>query len=342
MQNNSIQRLIVISGCVVIVLMAAFFIYNSIVSPQRDSDDHVSQESVTVWLKWMHQTQFAGHYVADQKGFYAEQGIDITFEPFDFVNFPIEKVVNGEADFGVTGASELLIAREAGEPVVAIAVIYQENPVVAYALAESGIEKPIDMVGKRVGIQTGTNVETVIQATLANQQLTFDDVEVVPIEFDVQPVLDGEVDVATGYLTNEPIQLEGMGKRVNIINPVHYGVNRYADVLFTTEEMIETDPELVQRFVDATLQGWEYALENQDEAVNYTLLYEDPNNDTLYFEHQKRLLENSVPLIKPAPGISVGAMNFALWKKTHDLLRQGGIVKRDVDLTKAYTTEFLR
>ncbi len=298
---------------------------------------------ITVFLKWYHQSQFAGHYVADQKGWYRDAGFSVTLKPFDYVHFPIDEVVAGKADFGVAGADELLVARSKGVKVKALAVIYQENPVVAYTLASSGIKKPIDFIGKTIGMEQGVNVETIIHAMLSAQGIDYTkNIKEIPINFDISPLLEHKVDIATGYVTNEPIQVEEAGQKVTVIAPYEYGVKSYADVLFTTEDMITTYPDRVRAFVQTTLKGWEYALEHVDDAVAYTLLYKDANNTSMTPSHQKALLIGSTPLIKPTMGGSVGQMNFVDWKRTYQLLRDSNTITHDMDVTDAYTTDFIR
>ena len=290
----------------------------------------------------MHQSQFAGNYVADQKGYYEDEGLKVTLLPFDYEHFPIEEVINGQADFGITGADELITARSQGKKVKALAVIYQENPIVAYALESSGIKNPIDFIGKRIGMEQGVNVEAVIHAMLASQGINYQkDIEEIRIDYDATPLIEGKVDIATGYITNEPIQAEEAGYKVNIIAPYKYGIKLYADVLFTTEEMIETKPEIIQGFVQATLKGWEYALSHQDEAVKYTMLYEDPNNISLNEPHQKALLENSVPFIKPTAGSKIGEMNFSVWSSTYKVMKDFDAIEGETDVRDVYTTQFL-
>jgi len=300
------------------------------------------QEKIGVRLKWLHQTQFAGMYVADKKGFYEKKGIDIKLKPFDEEHIPIDEVLLGESTFGVAGADEILIARAEGKNVVALAAIYQDSPAVAYAKKTSGIKEPKDFIGKKVGIEPSINVELGVRAMLTAEGLDYEnDIQKVEIGYDAEALIEDEVDVASGYITNEPLQAEEAGHPVNIISPKEYGVDLYGDVLFTTEETIRENPDLVKRFVDATLEGWNYALKNQEEAVRYTLLYKDSNNEASNYDHQKLLLDRSYKYIKPNLGTPVGQMNHARWKEMHDTLRIYGILTKDVNISEAYTTEFL-
>lgn len=298
---------------------------------------------VVVVLKWLHQAQFAGNYVADQKGYYKDAGLAVTLVPFDYKTFPVDEVAAGRAQFGVAGAEEVLVAREQGKKLKALAAIYQESPVVAYALASSGISKPTDFIGKKVGMENTVGVQAVTHAMMAAQGIDYQkNITEVPIDFTIKDVLDHKVDVGTGYATNEPIQVEESGQKVNIIYPTKYGVNIYADVLFTTEDMIASHPDLVRGYVDATIRGWQYALEHVDEAVHITLLYKDPNNTSLNFAHQKALLTASMPFIRPTSATVIGSMNYISWKRTQQLLLDYHILTDSTDVANAYTSDFLR
>jgi ABC-type nitrate/sulfonate/bicarbonate transport system substrate-binding protein len=299
-------------------------------------------EPVTVRLKWLHQSQFAGMYVADQKGFYADAGIKVRLLPFDFKDYPIDDVVAGRAQFGIVGADEILLARAEGKPVKAIAVIYQDSPVVAYSLTSSHIVKPVDFIGKKVGFQKGGNTEFVVRGLLDYIGVKDTQYTGVDVGFDPSDLISGKVDVSVGYITNEPISAEEQGHPINIINPSEYGINLYADVLFTSEDMIVKDPDLVKRFTQATLKGWNYALLNVDEAVNDTLKYPDANNKELNFAHQKKLLEKSIPFIQPSKSVSVGQMEYELWNKTYWFVKNYYFGAKKTSVADAYTTEFLQ
>src|ERR1700757_1830537 len=114
-----------------------------------------AEESVTLRLKWFHQAQFAGFYVAKEKDFYKSAGLNVDIQPGG-PDFPaIQMVAGGNEQFGVTGADQILVARDKGVPVVALAVIYRKNPFVLFALTKSGIDKPAKFTGKNIGVKIG-------------------------------------------------------------------------------------------------------------------------------------------------------------------------------------------
>ena len=324
---------------IIIIAIAAAVAGSAAMSLSPAGDDLA--ETVVVKLKWTDQAQFAGIYTADQKGYYLDGDMAVVIEPFSFGSTSIEDVVSGAADFGVTGANELLVAQSNGDDVRALAVIYQQSPLVAMALKESGITEPQDLVGRTFGTPVDES-EFIIRSMLASQGIDYDsDVTVVPIEFDISPLLDGDLDAMAVYLTNGPLIAEDRGYETVVIRPAEYGVNFYGDVLFASNDLIRDDPELVRKFVDATLAGWEYALENVDESVGHTLIYVEEDEGIAEFGYQQRMLQDSAPLIKPDPGAGIGQMSHDRWTESYELLLNYGIIDSELDVGESYTTEFL-
>jgi len=266
-------------------------------------------DEVTLRLKWLHQAQFAGFYTAEQKGFYENNGIDITINPGG-IDFPaVQMVASGGEQFGVTGGDQIILARDKGVPIVAIAVIYRESPFVLFALEESGITEPNDFIGKNVGVKLGGNEELTYRAMMMGAGVDTSLVNEKPVKFDISPLLSGQIDVWPGYAINEPVTAEEKGFPVNIIWPSDYGVSLYADTIFTTEDMINNNPDLVKRFLSATMQGWNYAYDNVDESVDYTLMYAD----VLTKEHETSMMEASLKSLKPGDQ-PIGKMQLILMK----------------------------
>src|SRR5580700_1528007 len=197
-----------------------------------------AEESVTVRLKWFHQAQFAGFYVAKEKGFYKSAGLNIDIQPGG-PDFPaVQMVSGGNEQFGVTGADQILIARSKGVPVVALAVIFRRNPFVLFSLAKSGIKTPADYVGKNVGVKIGGNEELIYRSVLAKANVDKAKLTEIPVKFDITPLLSGAVDVWPGYLINEVLAAKEKGFDVSIVYPADYGIDLYADTLFTTEKIL--------------------------------------------------------------------------------------------------------
>lgn len=292
-------------------------------------------DRVYVRLKWIYQAQFAGFFTAEQKGFYKEYGIDVTLTPGGAESPSIQMVAGGSEQFGVTGMAQLMEARAKGVPVVALAVIYRKNPLIWFSVNEN-ITSANDLVGKKVGVTIGSNSDILFRTMLKKAGVDIETVELVPVTYDISPVLTGQVDAYEGYIINQPITAREKGFKTYIINPADYGVNFYGDTLFTTEKMIRENPDLVRRFVRATLKGWEYAYSHPDEAVNYTLMY----SDRLNREHETAMMRASLELLKPDDK-PIGTIDRQVLEEMHDLLITNNILENPLNLDNLYTTQFL-
>ena len=145
-----------------------------------------------------------------------------------------------------------------------------------------------------------------------------------------------EVDIWGGFLTDEVLSAREQGYPVNVILPDYYGIHRYGMVIIAAESLIEKNPDLVLRFLQATLRGWRWAIENPEQSARFSLSY-DPELDP---EHEIALLEAGIPLIHSGQD-QIGWMNEKVWQNTHDMLLSQGILKQALDMGRVHTREFL-
>lgn len=293
-------------------------------------------EAVTVRLKWFNQAQFAGYYVAKTKGYYKDSGLDVSIQPGG-PDFPsIQMVAGGNEQFGVTSADQILVARSKGVPVVALAVLYRKSPFVLFSLKRSGITEASQFRGKKIGVKLGGNEELVYRDVLGRANIPATALTEIPVKFDLTPLLDGQVDVWPGYVINEVISAREKGFDVNIIWPGSYGINLYADTLFTTERMLKEKPEVVKHFVEATLKGWRYAVAHPEEAAQISV----KSGDGLSYGHELAMMKESIPLLTPdkAP---IGSMDPAQWSALQDVLLKGKFLKQPLALEQAYTARYI-
>lgn len=292
-------------------------------------------EEITVKLKWVDQAQFAGMYVAVEKGFYEDQNLIVNLIPFSFEEPTLPAVVEGKAQFGVKSASEIIKARSEGFPVQAIAVIYQQSPLCMYSLKQSGITSPYNLPGKKVGLKPG-QITIAYHIMLDKLGIDRNQITEVAISFGVDELVNGTTDVSTGFSINEPHQAIEAGYEVNIMLFADYGVRVYDDVLFATEDTINNNPELVERFLRATLEGWQYAIQHENEAVDIVLKYALDRTKS----HEAYMLTQSIPLIHSG-NVPLGWMEIEKWQSTYSVLTEADTIETEIDINQAFTMRFL-
>lgn len=294
---------------------------------------------VTFQLSWVHEAANAGIYAAIDQGYYAREGIDITLKEGGFSDAgyidPVANVMNGTAQFGISNGQQLLVGRDSGDPVVMIAVLFQRTPRVFISLADSGITRPQDFVGKRVAVRedigamyeplyrvAGINAEDVIQITD-------------PTLFTPEALVNGEVDVIPVFITSEVVELEQQGHPVNIIVLSDYGIEDFQNLVFTTQATIDQNPDLVDHFLRATLDGFKYAVDNPTETAKLVAQY--TQGDPAF---EDASMSRTVPLIQVA-GTPIGHIDTATWDAFVDMLVQQGTLSGKDNVAGAYNLTFL-
>ncbi len=308
---------------------------------------------VTFQSKWFPQAQFAGYFVAQSKGFYEEEGLNVTVLDGGNVN-PTVQVASGNADFGTDWIANMLVQREQGLNVVQIAQIYQASGYRMVALNDSGIETLADLAGRTVGVW-GFGNEFVAQAVFAAEDITSDldptvtdpDVNAVVYAFDPSLVFPDEVDVASAMTYNELDQIVGLGyglDTLTLLDPAEIDADLLEDLIFTTPELLQnadfkgsgvSGREVAERFLRATIKGWEYAVANQEEAVGIVL---ESCGDTCAGSgstqspqiHQTWQMARVAELVSPEDDTSVGALNEDAFDRSVELLNQVGLLSKPV------------
>ncbi len=296
-------------------------------------------EPVSLQLQWVTQAQFAGYYVALDKGWYREEGIDLTISPGGPDSLPIGLVASGTQDFGTSLAADLSVAIQQGEQVVSIGQIQQKNGLVLVALQSSGIEKPQDFVGKRVGVWLGS-WEAQFNALMAKEGIAPQDFELRSQGWSMDPFINGELDVASAMIYNEyHVVLESgiKAEELNVIDYAAYDLDFPGDLLFTTREMVEQEPGLCVGMLRASLRGWQYAIEHPDETVEIVLKYDKSGVQTR--EHQLSMMDEISRLVN-VPGHPLGYTDRAAIQRTLDALLRYDILSGPVQPDEVYTNEF--
>ena len=244
-------------------------------------------DKVTLQLQWKHQFEFAGFYAAKEKGFYKDVGLDVTIKEYSKDSPPVESILNKKAEYAVSYSS-IIIDYLQGKPLVFLANFFKQSPLAIAAQPE--IKQPQQLVGKKVmgnfsGID-GISLQMMFRQFGVDPKTFFH----VDSSYNIDAFVNHEVDAMSVFTTNEIFLLQKRGIKYNLFNPTVYGTEFYDINLFTSKEELKQHPGRAKRFRDASIKGWQYALENQSEIIKLILEKYNTQNKTyamLEFEAQQ-------------------------------------------------------
>ncbi len=290
---------------------------------------HAQSKEVYLQLKWWHQFQFAGYYAADIKGFYKEEGLNVRIIAGDKDHPPVKQVLEGKANFGITG-SDLIVNYANGDPVKVIGAIFQHSPYVFISRKEKNIVSPTDLIGKTV-MASEDQGWVQLKAMLIKEGINTASIKIDPHTWNNEDLINGKADAMTGYVSVETYQLEKKGIPVNYIQPINYGIDFYGDVLFCTNDLANKSPELVNRFSYASYKGWEYAMGHINEMADYILTLPGVKERGITKEALLYEAEAMKKLILPEL-VEIGHMNEGRWQHILDIHKSLKIVPENISL----------
>ncbi len=282
--------------------------------------------------------QYAPFYVAKEKGYYREAGFDVDFD-YSFETDGVALVGANKLPFAIVSGEQVLMGRDKGLPLVYVMAWWQKYPVVVIADAKLGLKTPADLKGKRIGLPGlfGANYIGLV-ALLHEFGLTPHDVTLDSIGFNqVEAFASGKEPIVVGYVTNEPIQLKAQGFDITTF-PVADYVDLASNGIITNETLIKKNPEMVHRFVRATLRGLNYTIHYPDEAYEIATKYVE-GLDKADRDVQMQILATAIAYWKGDP---LGYTNPKAWQKMQEVLLQMGLISKPQDLQGAYTNKFLK
>ncbi len=293
----------------------------------------------------MPQAQFAGYYVALEKGYYKDENLDVTIMPGGPDIVSEQQVANGQADFGIDWVASFLAFRDKGLPLVDVAQIYQASGLLLISKKSAGINKPEDLKGKKVGVWFGGNE---FEFLALMDKLHYDpdkDLTVIKQGFTMDPFLAGQMDAASAMTYNEyQVVLESGVKPedLNVINYTKEGVGMLQDNLFTTEDMLKNKRDLVLRFVRASIKGWQDAVTDQKFAVDAVMKYAEKGSTTV--DHQTRMMAEVAKLVVPEGWSKdkIGLMDPDRFKTTADIAYKFKVISKPADPAKSYTNDIVQ
>jgi len=278
---------------------------------------------------------FVGAYIAQEKGYFADNGLAVTIEHSPGKGEHLQLLVSGTVQVTTMDAANVLERRaDPGLPVVSIALIGQKGQQAFAALADSGMASPKDWEGHIVGYK-GTPPPDLF-ALLAAVNADIDKMELVNVGFDPRVLSEKQVDVYPLFKSNEPYLLNKWGSDIRLWDAADYGVPTLGLTYAATEDYLNTHSKELTQFLNAALKGIQYAQDNPDEAVQIVMQYAGPETDP---EHMRFMLETE---LKDAKNENVyGWQTAEQWQSLADMLSQYDILDAEIDILGAFTTDLL-
>jgi NitT/TauT family transport system substrate-binding protein len=278
--------------------------------------------------------QFAPFYVAAEKGYFAEEGIEIEFD-YSFETDGIALVGANELPFSLAAGDQVVLGRAQGLPLVYVYEWFQRYPIAVVSKTAAGIEEPADLAGRTVGLPGFFGASYVgYVGLLSANGLQESDVEALDVGFtQVETLLLDRAEAVVVFVNNEPLQLRNQGEEINVIQVADY-IDLVSNGLVTNEVTVESDPELVKAFIRAFVRGLQDTLANPDEAYEISKKYIEGLDDS-----RRSVLEASLDLWEAEqPGLT----DPQSWQRTQEVLLQIGFLDAALeDLEAAFTNDFL-
>jgi diguanylate cyclase (GGDEF)-like protein/PAS domain S-box-containing protein len=287
---------------------------------------------VTLQLNWLNQFQFAGYYIAKEKGFYSDVNLDVHIKETSFNTDIVKKVETKEVDFAV-GRSSLLIEKMNGKDIVALGAIFQESPLMLLVKKDSNINNIKDLRNKKIMITPEAKYSASILAMFSANELSINNFIVLKHSFDINDLISGKTDAMSSYLSNEPIILDDKKIEYKIFHPKDFGFDFYSDILFSSSDFIKNNPKVTKDFYEASLKGWKYAFENLAETAE--IIYSKYNTQGKSYIHLVKEGE-ILKKLAYAKNTDLGMLDENKLKNIANVFKLFGLVNKDLN-----TQEFI-
>ncbi|MBU0910831.1 MAG: ABC transporter substrate-binding protein [Proteobacteria bacterium] len=294
-------------------------------------------------LKWLYNINTAGDLYALEHGFFTSRNLRVVVKPGGPERDAIRELELGRAQFGVASADQVIRALAKGSPIVVIAQLFQQNPLQwIYRSGGAAYASPLELRGKTVGITYGGNDETIMHALLAKYQIAPSEVNLFSVRYDYAPFYLGEVDLWPIYRNAEGIviaeKMAQAGEETGFFAPDLFDVRFVANSVVTTRKMVEEQPDLVRKFRDALLNGWQEALAPANAARTIALVHAHDQGTTE--ETIAKQLAATRQLMLPENG-RMGSIDVVAWQQTEKIMLEQGVIDSPVAIEKALLTDGL-
>ncbi|MBI5931426.1 MAG: ABC transporter substrate-binding protein [Chloroflexi bacterium] len=337
-KGSASRRLVPLLVLLVIVILtgAAFFLTRDDKKDNKNTDS--GKTNVILFLGYIPSVQFAPLYVADDKGYFAEEGININFENSFNESDGVDRLAINDLQFGIISGEQVILARAQAKPLVYVMEWYHNFPVGVVVPADSDIATPADLAGKKVGIPGPFGASYIgLRALLTSVGLTESDITLEPIGFTAPDLMcDHTVEAAVVYVANEPLTISQCYE-VRVFDISEYA-HLISNGLVTNEDTLRNNPELVRKMIRAIRRGIEDTIADPQAAFDISLKYV---TDLPEDQHatQRQVLLNSVELWKSD---NIGMTTPDAWVQTQTVLLDTRLLENPLDdLSQAYRTDLL-
>jgi diguanylate cyclase (GGDEF)-like protein len=284
-------------------------------------------KNVTLQLSWFDQFQFAGYYMAKEKGFYKDLGLNVDIKAFGFdKNIPYDINI-GKYDFAV--GRETLILEKSNNQLVSLFALFQASPLILISTEESGINSISAFNNKRIMTTIDDASEVSIKAMINSQKIEMKNLNFIKHTHDINDLIKNHTDIISAYSSKSPFYLQKMGIKYNLFSPKDYGFDMYSDFLYTNKNKVQNDLETVLKFKKASLRGWEYAYSNIEETVDLILKKYNTQNltkDELVFE------ANELKKLSYYQTDNLGEIDLSKLQRIYDLYNVLGLVENKINI----------
>lgn len=318
------------------ILMTAVLAFSAVGCGGSEPAADNGLEDFSVVLDWYPNAIHSFLYVAQEKGYFAEEGLNLV------VNFPsntndgISMPAAGRADLGIYYLQDaILTAVEEDVPIVSVGSMVQESLNVVIALKESGIDGAEDLVGKKIGYAGTALSEAQIECMLEKAGVSAEECELIDVGFDLlTATTTGQVDATIGNMVNHEVpQLEEQGIEINYFFPTDFGVPEYYELVFLAgQDAVENNPEKLQKFLRAAKKGFDFMKENPEEALQILLDNQNAENFPLSETVEKASMDMLLPAMEKE-GQPFMYQDMSVWQDNADWLYEMGLLSEQADVS---------
>jgi len=326
------SRIQVIASVVLACLLSTFI---ASCKSNRQSASTNGLTPVRIQMDWYPQPEQGGYYTAVVKGYYKAEGLDVTIIPLGQYGSGLQVVSSGAAEFGLAATDNILEAVSNGLPVIAVGATMQHDPQAIMMHKDSPVHNFPDLEGHSVAVQTGA---TWFKYVISKYHLK--DVREIPATHSIANFLADPNYIQQIFVTSEPyfVQNAGAEFRTKLISSAGYDPYR---VFFTRSDYIAQHPDIVAKFVRATIKGWQEYLRDPGPA-NALILSLNPAQNAKQMQYTVQALKDGDFITGPdKSGADIGKMTAERWKSTNDQLTSLGVIRKPIAPTTAYTLKFL-